>query len=293
VLAYFYPISLAVLSVLVFTLERFFPWRPEQPQLRPRLWSDAIHLIFNGLFLGILLAGLASTWILPGIDGWLRDHGLHDAFYRGAAAHWPLAVQVVVALLVIDFLQWCVHNLLHRVPFLWELHKAHHSVVDGEMDWIVSFRFSWLEVVVYKSCLYLPLAFLGFRWEAMMFHAVFGTLIGHLNHANLDLGRGPWRYVLNSPRMHLWHHDYEGGARTTVNFGIIFSMWDWLFGTAKMPSTPPAHLGFAGVESYPRDFFAQEAWPLQRLAPAMKSKAVWSIVGLLVLSVAWYLHAPR
>ena len=111
--AYVYPISLAVLSGFVMLLERLFPWRPEQKQLRPKLWSD--------------------------------------------------------------FIQWCVHNMLHRVPLFWEFHKAHHSVKDGEMDWIVSFRFSWLEVIVYKSVLYLPMVFFGFRWEALMFHAIFGT----------------------------------------------------------------------------------------------------------------------
>ena len=291
--AYLYPISLAALSGLVFLLERFFPWRPGQKQLRPKLWSDLIHLVFNGHFLGLLLAGLASTWVLPYVDRWLSAEGLTDAVYRNAAANWPLWSQVIVALFVVDFIQWCVHNSLHRVPFLWELHKAHHSVKDGEMDWIVSFRFSWLEVIVYKSVLYLPLVFLGFRWEALMFHAIFGTLIGHLNHANLDLGHGPWRYVLNSPRMHIWHHDYDGTAKTTVNFGIIFSCWDWIFGTAKMPPEPPAHLGFKGVETFPDNFFSQEIWPLQRLAPRVHSTVAWSVIGALVMAAAWYLREPH
>ena len=291
--AYLYPISLAAISGLVMLLERFFPWRPGQMQLRPKLWSDLIHLVFNGHFLGLLLAGLASTWVLPHLDRWLGAQGLTDAVYRNAAADWPLWAQIIVALVVVDFIQWCVHNSLHRVPALWELHKAHHSVKDGEMDWIVSFRFSWLEVIVYKSVLYLPLVFLGFRWEALMFHAIFGTLIGHLNHSNLDLGHGPWRYILNSPRMHIWHHDYDGTAKTTVNYGIIFSTWDWIFGTAKMPPDPPAHLGFDGVETFPDNFFSQEIWPLQRLAPGLHSAVVWSVIGALVMAAAWYLREPH
>jgi 3-mercaptopyruvate sulfurtransferase SseA/sterol desaturase/sphingolipid hydroxylase (fatty acid hydroxylase superfamily) len=291
--AYMYPISLAAMSGFVMLLERLFPWRPEQKQLRPKLWSDLIHLVFNGHFLGLLLAGLASTWILPHVDKWLAAEGLTDSVYRNAAADWPLWAQIIVALVVVDFIQWCVHNLLHRVPLFWEFHKAHHSVKDGEMDWIVSFRFSWLEVIVYKSVLYLPLVFFGFRWEALMFHAIFGTLIGHFNHSNLNLGHGPWRYVLNSPRMHIWHHDYEGDSRTTVNFGIIFSCWDWIFGTAKMPADPPAHLGFDGVETFPDNFFSQEIWPLQKLAPRVKSVVFWTILGAIIMAAAWYLSKPR
>ena len=291
--AYLYPISLAAISGLMVVLERFFPWRPEQKQLRPKLWSDLIHLVFNGHFLGVLLAGLASTWVLPHVDRWLGTQGMTDALYRNVAADWPIWVQIIVALLVVDFIQWCVHNLLHRIPPLWELHKTHHSVKDAEMDWIVSFRFSWLEVIVYKSILYLPLVFFGFGMEALMFHAIFGTLIGHLNHANLDLGHGPWRYILNSPRMHIWHHDYDGDAKTTVNYGIIFSTWDWIFGTAKMPADPPAHLGFTGVETFPDNFFSQEIWPLERLWPSLHSKVAWSVIGALVMAAAWYLHEPH
>ena len=287
--AYVYPISLAVLSGFVMLLERLFPWRPEQKQLRPKLWSDFIHLVFNGHFLGLLLAGLASTWILPPVDKWLAAEGLSDAVYQNAAADWPLWAQIIVALVVLDFIQWCVHNMLHRVPLFWEFHKAHHSVKDGEMDWIVSFRFSWLEVIVYKSVLYLPMVFFGFRWEALMFHAIFGTFIGHLNHSNLNLGHGWWRYILNSPRMHIWHHNYDADAETTVNFGIIFSCWDWIFGTAKMPADPPAHIGFRGVETFPDNFFSQEIWPLQKLAPRVHSRVFWSFAGAVVMAVAWYL----
>lgn len=292
-LAYLYPISLAAVSALVMALEHFFPWRTGQRQLRPRLGSDVLHLVFNGHFLGVLLAGLADRFLLPHLDAMLASRGWMDAVYRNAAADWPLWAQIVVALLVLDFVQWCVHNLLHRVPFLWDLHKAHHSIVDGEMDWIVSFRFSWLEVIVYKAILYLPMVFFGFAWEALMFHAIFGTLIGHLNHANLDWGYGPWRYVLNSPKMHIWHHDYDGDEKTTVNFGIIFSIWDWIFGTGKMPADPPKRLGFEGVEDFPKTFFAHEIWPLQKLIPPLRRHHVAAgLVGAAVLAAAWWLKDP-
>ncbi|MBW1758552.1 MAG: hypothetical protein JRJ80_20625, partial [Deltaproteobacteria bacterium] len=78
-----------------------------------------------------------------------------------------------------------------------------------------------------------------------------------------------------------------------MNYGIIFSAWDWIFGTAQMPSEPPAKLGFVGVETFPDNFFTQEIWPLERLWPGMHSKVVWSVIGILVMAAAWYLHEPR
>ena len=287
-----YPAALAVFSLLVAGLERAWPWRKEQKQLRPFLWSDFVHLIFNGHFLGLILYGIAVNRVLPRIDPLLSDAGLLGVVYRNTAAAWPLWLQLVVALVVVDFVQWCVHNALHRIGPLWNWHKVHHSVKDNEMDWIVSFRFQWTEVVFYKTVLYLPLAWFGFAEEALLFHAIFGTLIGHLNHANLDIDWGPGKYILNSPRMHIWHHDYDAEP-PAYNFGIIFSCWDWIFGTAHLPDHPPRKLGYEGVEDMPQNFFGQQAWQLGDWAPALRSSpAPLAMAGILVVGTGWILHTP-
>ncbi|MFZ9887731.1 MAG: rhodanese-like domain-containing protein [Myxococcota bacterium] len=292
-MAWLYPLSLAALSIVAWGAERLWPWRKEQRALRRALPSDFFHLVFNGHFLGVILYGIATHRVLPWVEPWLHEHGVHEAVYARVAAAWPVWLQIVVALVVVDFLQWCVHNLLHRVPWLWETHKVHHSVKDGEMDFIVSFRFQWTEVVIYRSLLYVPLAFFGFGEVAVMTHAIFGTFIGHLNHANLDLSYGPLRYVFNSPRMHLWHHNYDGDEKSTVNFGIIFSTWDWLFGTAKMPAEPPPKIGFAGVETFPTNFLSQAAWPLGRwLGQGSGATAMASLFGLVIVGGGFVLASP-
>ncbi len=61
--------------------------------------------------------------------------------------------------------------------------------------------------------------------------------------------------------MHLWHHAAAGPAR---NFGIIFSAWDWLFGTALLPDHAPPRLGFDGDTALPRGFVGLSVWPLLR-----------------------------
>jgi 3-mercaptopyruvate sulfurtransferase SseA/sterol desaturase/sphingolipid hydroxylase (fatty acid hydroxylase superfamily) len=287
-----YPAALAAASLLVAGLERLWPWRREQRQLRPTLGADLLHLLFNGHFLGLILYGIAVHRVLPWVDRLLDDAGLFGGVYRDAAAAWPMWLQIIVALVVVDFAQWCVHNALHRIGPLWNLHKVHHSVKDGEMDWIVSFRFQWTEVVLYKAVLYLPLAWFGFAEEALLFHAIFGTVIGHLNHANLDIDWGWGRYILNSPRMHIWHHDYDAEP-PAYNFGIIFSTWDWIFGTAHLPDHPPRKLGFEGVEEIPAGFFAQEAWQVGAWVPALqRAPAALAGVGIAVLATGWALHEP-
>jgi sterol desaturase/sphingolipid hydroxylase (fatty acid hydroxylase superfamily) len=133
------------------------------------------------------------------------------------------------------------------------------------MDFIGNFRFHWVEIVVYKTAQWLPLALLGASPRAVFWVAVFSTFWGDLNHANLNVGLGPLGYVLNNPRMHLWHHDASDEGGVAKNFGIVLSLWDFLFGTAWWPrERDPERLGYPGDDTMPDGFVGQIAWPLAR-----------------------------
>jgi sterol desaturase/sphingolipid hydroxylase (fatty acid hydroxylase superfamily) len=263
-----YWLALIAVSILVFFIERVFAHRQEQSWLRRSLLSDLFHLGFNGHVVGVLLYAFAGRYLI-------------EPDFQSVAADWPMWLQVIAAIISLDFIQWCVHNALHRVPFLWHFHKLHHGVADGEMDWIVSFRFQWIEVVIYQGMMALPLAWLGFSVEALWIQAIFGTLIGHLNHANLSWTYGPFRYLFNNPAMHIWHHAHDGPTR---NFGIVLSIWDWVFGTAILPDQPPSKLGYDGMEELPTEFFSQQFWQLGRWLP----QPAVSVAGLiLIASACW------
>ena len=249
-----YPLALALASLFILTLERIAPAR-DQKLWRPGFGWDVVYLLFNGHVLGVGLALVAAY----SVDPLLRITGLENTLQLHITSDWPFWLQLGVALVLLDLVQFGIHVMLHKVPFLWQFHQVHHSVVDGQMDWIVSFRFHWAEVVVYKTLQYVPLALLGFSGEVLFANAVLGTLAGHFNHANLRIDPGPLRYVFNSPKMHLWHHDL--GEHPPCNFGIVFSVWDWLFGTAWLPESPPRHLGFGEVNTMPPDFFRRSVWP--------------------------------
>ena len=253
---------LLVVSAIVLVLERLRPWRRDQRLLRHQFAQDLFWLVFNGHYAGILVARLgafAFAWAQPTVAT-LADQRL--------LAAQPLWLQCATFFVLKDLLEWGIHNLLHRIPWLWEFHKVHHSIV--ELDWIGNFRFHWMEIVVYRGLTYLPLVVLGVDARVVLWIAILTTLIGHLNHSNLNVTWGPLRYVLNSPRMHVWHHDAEWPARhrTGVNFGISLSVWDWLFGTAWWPSQQacarqqPQRLGFAGIERLPCDLLRRLVHPL-------------------------------
>jgi sterol desaturase/sphingolipid hydroxylase (fatty acid hydroxylase superfamily) len=270
-----YAFWLLAVSALCFLLERLFPWRPDQRTLRPLWGQDVFWLLFNGHVLGVLL------WRAPIDPGAWLDRAFAGAGLSPPEA-WrlvgglPLAAQFAVLLVVKDLLDWGVHNLLHRVPFLWAIHRVHHSI--EELDWIGNFRFHWGEVLVYRGVTYLPLVALGVRGEVFLWHAVVTTLIGHLNHSNLGVSWGPLRYLVNSPKMHVWHHARLSRGSPGKNFAIVFSAWDWLFRTAELPSGQPATLGFEGMERFPRALWARLSYPVSLLfwkpaAPTPGSRA--------------------
>jgi sterol desaturase/sphingolipid hydroxylase (fatty acid hydroxylase superfamily) len=171
----------------------------------------------------------------------------------------PLAVQLILFFIVLDFVQWFTHILLHRYEFLWRFHKVHHSV--EEMGFAAHLRYHWMENIFYKPLKTLAVMVLG-GFEPSMAFAVhfFAILIGHLNHANIKITWGPLRYLLNNPVMHLYHHakhlpsQYPRG----VNFGISLSIWDYIFGTHYIPEEGgKIELGFEEVEQFPKTFWGQ------------------------------------
>lgn len=244
---------LAILAVLFVGLERVWPRVADQPVFRKGCISDAIYVVFNSKYAGLLMGYLTALWI----------RRLDAVFAQGWLVGWPWWAQFGMLLVSIDFIKWCTHNLLHRVPFLWEFHKVHHSIVD--MDWMGDWRFHWGETVVYNTILYAPTLCLGVRADVALAVGVFDTVIGHFAHANLRWRIGWLKYVINSPEMHLWHHNHPDCGPINRNFALTLSIWDWIFGTAHLPGEAPARLGFTGVERYPSALPGQWLEPFRAL----------------------------
>jgi len=259
-----YYFWLVLVSVGCFALERIAPWRRSQRVLRRGAGQDLVWLIFNGHYLGLLLA-LGAGHLIEAFNGLLSRAELPVPDTLALLADTPLWLQFVVLLVLKDFVEWNIHWLLHNVSWLWEFHKLHHSI--EELDWIGNFRFHWVEIIVYKALSYIPLVVLGVDPRVLLAIAILWTLMLDLNHSNVSFSWGPLRYVLNSPRMHVWHHDVEIHGRGGQNFGQVLSVWDWLFGTVYWPMDQemPERLGFAGMEAYPRGLFGRFFWPLTRL----------------------------
>lgn len=253
-------------SLLVFSLEWIFPWRKKQGLIRKDFWLDAFYMFFNYFLFSLLIfAALSSTTELLFRD-LMQAIGLPRGPVFSFFSQWNMAVQFIVFFLIYDFVQWVVHNLLHRLPWLWRFHRLHHSV--EEMGFAAHLRYHFMENIVYRLALYIFLSYLfKFSLSNVFYLYAATTLIGHLNHANIRLDYGPLKYIFNNPKMHIWHHakDLPSSHPKGMNFALTLSIWDYLFKTAYIPyDGRDIPLGFEDVESFPQNFLEQQIEPFQK-----------------------------
>lgn len=246
--------GLTLISLLVWGLEILFPWRKEQSVFRKDFWLDGFYMFFNFFIFAIVISGVYK--MLGVLFG---DIGITSKTLSIVdIAHWPQWLQLVVFFIVLDFVQWFTHVLLHKYPALWEFHKVHHSV--KEMGFAAHLRYHWMENILYKPLKTLGVMVLGGFEPEQAYIVHFATIaIGHFNHSNIKLTYGPLKYILNNPVMHLYHHAYtipEGSYG--VNFGISLSVWDYIFKTNYIPEdSGKIELGFPGDEKLPKGFWGQ------------------------------------
>jgi sterol desaturase/sphingolipid hydroxylase (fatty acid hydroxylase superfamily) len=247
--------GLVVISLVVWLLEMAFPWRKDQSIFRKDFWLDCFYMFFNFFIFAIVISGVYE---LLGV--FFGDIGITaKSFAILDIAHWPMWAQLLIFFVIIDFVQWCTQVLLHRDEFLRRFHNVHQSV--KEMGFAAHLRYHWMENIFYKPLKTFGVMILGgFEPEQAYIVHFIAISIGHLNHANIRITWGIFRYILNNPVMHLYHHvrALPEGNTKGINFGISLSLWDYIFKTNYVPEdSGTIDLGFPGDENFPKGFFGQ------------------------------------
>lgn len=259
---YFY--GLIFISILVFALELLFPWRKNQSIIRKDFWLDLFYMFFNFFLLNLIVLIALSNVTAQLFNDFLTLFNLELASIQIIdISRFPKAVALLLFFVISDFIQWNTHRMLHRVSFLWNFHKVHHSV--KQMGFAAHLRYHWMEPIVYKSMLYIPMALLGgFSVQDVFIVHFFAITVGHLNHANLGWDYGIFKYIFNNPKMHIWHHSKILPSKFGMNFGLTLSIWDYLFKTNYVPNDgKDIELGFENDNQFPQDFIHQEMYPIK------------------------------
>ena len=246
--------GLILISLLVWGLEIAFPWRKNQSVFRKDFWLDAFYMFFNFFVFAIFISGFYKL-----LELFFTDIGIKTTSLAIVdTSDWPMWLQLLVFFIVLDFVQWFTHVLLHKYPALWKYHQIHHSV--KEMGFAAHLRYHWMENIFYKPLKTIGVMVLGgFEPEQAYIVHFIAITIGHLNHANVKITWGPLKYIFNNPVMHLYHHAYTLPTGSYgVNFGISLSLWDYIFKTNYIPEdSGTVEIGFPGDEHIPKGFMGQ------------------------------------
>ena len=210
--------------LLVALWELAAPRRPLRVSKAVR-WSGNIGIVILDTVIVRLVfpaaaAGIAAT---AGALGW----GLFNTL------DWPLWVEVVLAIVVLDLAIYGQHVMFHAVPGLWRLHMVHHA--DLDFDLTTGVRFHPFEVLLSMVVKMAVIGALGAAPLAIILFEILLSATSIFNHGNIavppTLDR-LLRLVVVTPDMHRVHHSVVV-HETNSNFGFNLPWWDRLFGTYR------------------------------------------------------------
>lgn len=176
-----------------------------------------------------------------------------------------LVTYTLTIIVVNDFMSFIVHYLMHKIPFLWQFHKIHHSATV--LNPFTQYRIHPIELIInnargifVKGCItgafmYIAngqvslITFLGIN----VFNFVFLAFGSNLRHSHVKFRYYNFlEYIFISPFQHQIHHSNKQ-EHHDKNMGARLAIWDWLFGTL-VRSEKVNHLRFGLGKSEDKNY---------------------------------------
>jgi sterol desaturase/sphingolipid hydroxylase (fatty acid hydroxylase superfamily) len=211
-----------VVPFLLF-LEFLFPCNPRQPLIGKGFLQDALWYIIDTPLSLLILFPVAG--VLRG----LFDHYL-GFLSLGPATVWPVYLQIIAALLLAEFFIWFNHFARHKIRTLWFFHAVHHS--QKEINVFTDNRAHIVDLLVGSLLSFIPFfIFHVSNYYAVVLIGIYKPIHNRFIHANIKINLGWLGWLFTSPQFHRVHHSIEA-EHADKNFGVYFSIYDYLFGTA-------------------------------------------------------------
>ena len=222
---------------------------PREIYLHKSAKLDYLYFLINSVLFAAIIApaafqifdviGKALTDILVALGG--------PPSYK-STSHWTLVIFTVLSTLAFDFGAFYSHYLHHKIPFLWQFHKVHHTAevltpitvyrMHPLDDLITMLLSAILSAIVFATFNYFypgqiaPIQAFGLNVLLFAFY-----LLGYnLRHSHIWLSYGRLAsHIFISPAQHQIHHSCKP-EHIDKNFGLIFALWDWLFKSLYIPA---------------------------------------------------------
>jgi sterol desaturase/sphingolipid hydroxylase (fatty acid hydroxylase superfamily) len=196
--------------------------------------TGAILVVAN-ICVGASVSDMLTHWLGP------RPQLMHTQWV-------VIAVQFAGSYIGASFAAYWAHRASHRVPWLWSLHRAHHST--EVLTFFAGFRAHPLDNLFSTAVgavggaigtgLVLYLTGTQLITETTVIGGLvalfYGASVSLLGHSHVRVSYGWFNLVIAGPIMHQIHHSAESRHRDK-NFAAGALIFDWMFGTLYMPRT--------------------------------------------------------
>lgn len=286
----FYLISSSLLAFFVYKRSTFkVPFLPYL--LKKEIWLgtspmiDYTFIFFNSLVKVLIIAPFLVYTLYLALA---TSQSLTESFgaYTLAWSAKTITIVYTITLIVVsDLASFLIHYLMHKIPFLWEFHKIHHSATV--LNPFTQYRIHPIELIINNlrgiiikggiTGVFMYLAngkvglvtFLGVNILNFIF-LFFGA---NLRHSHVKLKYFNFlEFIFISPYQHQIHHSNNPQLYDT-NMGSRLAIWDFIFGTL-IRSKSVKHLSFGlgkdEDENY-RTFWQNLISPFSNLLRRFKS----------------------
>lgn len=259
-------IYLFLVYFITFSVEHLAPKRLNYPVVgRKGFWTDLLYLVFIDYVIQIIgLYAIATAFeyvtlkVLHGAGIETPVVNLHDTL--------PPWARFIGFFIVIDFLQWGAHFLLHRINFFWQFHKIHHA--QEQLGFASTRHFHFGEYLLLKPAFWIPFTICGFRMETdggyVLWYIWIAYMLTFLSHCNVKMPWGPLKYIFITPETHYWHHARNIPGKYGVNYASSLVWWDLLFRKWYNPNDKEPILGIPDND-VPDSFAGQIMYPFKAI----------------------------
>ena len=228
-------------------------------------YADAGYFLINTLALGGLIgyAVISTGAVASG-----TSRGFASLIGTSHPIHLPMwlvrTLATIIFYLAYEFAYYLDHYLKHRITFLWETHRTHHTA--EALTPLTVFRVHPLDSLIFSNIMALTagpiaglvnyvcgkpiLAFTLSGTNILLVFFIYAYI--HLQHSEVWIPfRGLAGRLFMSPAHHQIHHSTDP-AHFNKNLGSCLALWDWIFGTLSIPSQESPGLRFGVEDASPK-----------------------------------------
>jgi sterol desaturase/sphingolipid hydroxylase (fatty acid hydroxylase superfamily) len=227
--------GLAILAFIVLiAIEKRHPYRQfPQKIFKESFVTNTTAFLVNNIILTVLRA---SSLFL--VAQQFASYGLLSGLDNGP-------VKWILAFAFFDLAIYLWHVASHKHECLWRFHKVHHS--DKGFNVSTGFRFHVFDLlleIIYK-CVFVVV--IGVNAYLVLSIEIIELFFILFHHANIRVpNEDAISQLIITPSLHRTHHSTLRKEHDS-NYGIVFSIWDRIFGTRK--ELIPENIGLELIEA--------------------------------------------